>query len=448
MINLIKRLLPKSVKIILKGIKSFTFDRLYYNWLLWRVPQKHKCLIKKIRKKNTISVVFLVSERSKWKADEVFQLMRNDSLFNPFIIAIPFHKRDLESQKKNVEDIKNYFFNKGYDVYSHFQDANEINKRLKSADLVFFSEPYDVSKNKFYYLDLFTNKLCFYIPYFFMATTHVKGNTLNFNGIYYRFLLSMWRIYWPHNEIKNELEKFDNRVIGTSVVTGYPSMEYIYKFSKKLVASNNAWNSAAQGKIKIIYAPHHSIFLNDPARETLSTFLKNAEIIKELSIKYKDKVSWSFKPHPLLIHHLSEHSDWGKNKAERYYRFWQEQEYTQFDDGIYDDLFLESDAIIHDCSSFIVEYAFTKKPCMYLVGDTDIDNYLNEFGKGVIDVYQKGKSVEEIEGFIKRLIDGKRTQNENTNFFQRYLDDFYQHELPSKKIINDLKQSLGYRNDN
>lgn len=447
MISYLKKWMPDFIKDILRPIKQITYDAWQYNQLLRNIPKKHTQLIKALQGKQTLRVAFLVSEKSKWKVDEVFRLMQQDTLFSPFIIVTPFHKWDLNNQMTRVADITHFFQSKGYEVYSHFSDSQSVTDELEKADLIFFSEPYDVARNKAYYSNLFSKKLCFYIPYFFMATTHVKGSSLKFNGIYYPFLLSMWKIYWPHNEIMSELKKFDKRAIKSSVVTGYPSVEYIYKEALKPIRASSVWKDNAQDKIKIIYAPHHTILNNMAGLEKISTFIENSEVIKELAIKYQKNIAWSFKPHPTLLANLYVHPAWGKEKADAYYQFWQEQEYTQFDNGAYDDLFLQSDAIIHDCSSFIVEYAFTQKPCLYLIGDTDINNFLNDFGKGVIGVYQKAHSPEQIEGFIKSLINNDKKTAQNTQFFNQYLEQYYQYQLPSERIIHDLKQSLGYRND-
>lgn len=448
MISLIKRLLPDYLVDILRLIKQRTYDTGRYQYLLKAMPKKHQALINSLQGKVTLRVAFLVSEKSKWKVDEIFKLMQRDSTFSPFIVVVPYHRWEAEVQKEKVRDFASYLRSKECEVYSHFKENKKISEELASADLVFFSDPYDVARNKVYYSDLFKNKLCFYVPYFFMATTHVKSSSLKFNGIYYPFLLSMWKIYWPHDEIKNELEAFDIEASKNSQVCGYPSMEYLHQQTLNKVEALSAWKEQAQDKIKIIYAPHHSIFENDPARETLATFIHNGEKIKELSIKYKEKVAWSFKPHPLLIHHLYQHPDWGKERADAYYRFWQEQEYTQFDDGVYDDLFLQSNAIIHDCSSFIVEYAFTQKPCLYLVSGNHINDYLNEFGKGVIGVYKQAKTVKEIEQFIQGLLTNPQSvQGKNTVFFNQYVEKYYNDQLPSERIIEDIKQSLGYIND-
>lgn len=82
--------------------------------------------------------------------------------------------------------------------------------------------------------------------------------------------------------------------------------------------------------------------------------------------KYKDKVQIVFKPHPMLYRTLCEHSEWGKERTDAYYSMWNNMSNTQLEEGDYTELFMQSDAMIHDCGSFILEYLAVDKPCMFL----------------------------------------------------------------------------------
>ena len=81
-----------------------------------------------------------------------------------------------------------------------------------------------------------------------------------------------------------------------------------------------------------------------------------------------------------------------------------EQPYSQLDEGEYDDLFIESDGIIHDCSSFMVEYAFTRKLCLYLINENNLTGLLKEFGEGVMQVYEQTRNIDEIKAFVYHVI--------------------------------------------
>lgn len=443
-----------KLNIIISGFKSFLrpikhklYDKTLYEWLYYNSEKKNQKLLNNLKTKSKLKVVFLVSEVGKWKVDPVFKKMMGEDCFEPCVVAVPFANLEAEQRAKKIEDTVSYFSSIGYPVYSALDESgNFISFSTFDADLVFFSEPYNLTKNEKYYSDIFFNYLSFYIPYFFMATSHVRSNPLKFHGIPYKFFLSMWRIYWPHNEIQREFEIYDGRVASkNSVVTGYPAVEGLFaQASQKLQEEKLAWPIESHEKIKIIYAPHHTVLDDLPNLSKLSTFIELGEAIKEMAIRYKDEVHWSFKPHPTLKLKLYQHPDWGVERTNNYYSFWKEQEFTQIDMGTYEDLFLQSDSIIHDCSSFIVEYAFTNKPCLYLTNENTYD-ILNSFGKSVFDIYETADSIKQVEAFIESLINNRVLERKvNMDYFQKYVKDYYINHLPSELIVNDLKQSLGF----
>ena len=106
--------------------------------------------------------------------------------------------------------------------------------------------------------------------------------------------------------------------------------------------------------------------------------------------------------------------------------------------------FLTSDAIIHDCSSFIVEYAFTGKPCLYLLNDNNLDDLLNEFGAGVMQVYVQAKTTDEIKIFVDNVIlEANMVDKAKRGYFDNYVETYYKDKIPSERIITNLTQSIG-----
>jgi CDP-glycerol glycerophosphotransferase (TagB/SpsB family) len=114
-------------------------------------------------------------------------------------------------------------------------------------------------------------------------------------------------------------------------------------------------------------------------------------------------------------------------------------------DGEYDDLFNQSDAIIHDCSSFIAEYAVTRKPALYLLSKSSQSlEFLNEFGECALQSYEKATSTKQIQEFILRVLgDANPRRREVASCFDEYLSELYGSELPSEKILKDIKVALG-----
>lgn len=103
-----------------------------------------------------------------------------------------------------------------------------------------------------------------------------------------------------------------------------------------------------------------------------STFLSIAEELLEFIKNTQLPVQMAFKPHPLLKSQLYNYSSWGKEKTDEYYAAWEFLPNAQLETNEYVDLFMTSDAMIHDCGSFTIEYHHTLKPVMYLVNGKSI----------------------------------------------------------------------------
>ena len=169
-----------------------------------------------------------------------------------------------------------------------------------------------------------------------------------------------------------------------------------------------------------------------------------AEYFKDIAIKYQDRLHISFKPHPLLKSKLDDHPDWGEEKTNAYYQFWQTSGFSQLDEGEYLDLFLGSDAMLHDSSSFLVEYLFTEKPVMYIDFKNSFREQFNTMGLKAYAACQTAKNMDDIERFIMSLLAGQtELKPQHHSFLASDIYPFYQGKLPSERIIDDIKNVLG-----
>ena len=158
------------------------------------------------------------------------------------------------------------------------------------------------------------------------------------------------------------------------------------------------------GKKRIIYAPHHSFKGVNGDGIEFATFLDFGEAILAFAKKYQDKVTFAVKPHPFLYIRLLD--IWGKEKTDAYYKQWQELPNTQFENEEYFGLFKYSDAIIHDCASFLVEYLYMDKPSLFLVADSNNIEDMFDFVKECFYSHEHGFSANDIEQFINNVIKG------------------------------------------
>jgi hypothetical protein len=130
-----------------------------------------------------------------------------------------------------------------------------------------------------------------------------------------------------------------------------------------------------------------------------------SETMLDIAQKYKEKLQFVFKPHPRLFSELCKYPGWGEERAKEYYRKWAEMENTQIETGEFVDLFMTSDAMIHDCGSFAVEYHYSGNPVMYIAENFDEQvAEKNDFGKIAMNLHYVGKCKQEIIDFIENVV--------------------------------------------
>ena len=113
---------------------------------------------------------------------------------------------------------------------------------------------------------------------------------------------------------------------------------------------------------------------------------------------------------------------WGEEKTEAYYQRWEKPGYSHVEQGNYLALFKHSDALIHDCGSFTVEYMYMDNPVMYLVRDESHAVNMIPYAREAYGLHYKARGKEDIERFIQNVIDGNDPLKEKRAAFkERYL---------------------------
>lgn len=356
----------------------------------------------KMRKKKVINVTFLVNDLPTWKTENLFTSMLNNERFNP-IVGIPVA---IERLGSHIE-VEKYCQSKGYPYLE--LDSDKKIKTQTHADIVFYLKPYQTEYHpKHRYIENL-NIIHIYVFYSF----HGILDPAVLNKPMYRVLL--YDFY--DNEMSAEDAKTESWNHGRNFcVTGLPFADQLLE-DKSLTPDQ--WKDHSARK-RIIYAPHHTIGNIHMKGCDYGTFLETGEIILELAKKYKDKVYFAFKPHPLLWQRLT--WIWEESRVEAYFKQWQELENAQFENGPYMGLFKHSDAMIHDCSSFIAEYIAMDKPVMFLMKDDHVADNLNRAFKYAHGVHYHGRVREDIEDFIQMVIRGDDPiAHQRQQFIQEYL---------------------------
>ena len=358
--------------------------------------------VRHLRNKNLINIAFLVSDLGKWKTEHLYLAMMNHCRFNPKIFVVPYTNYDNTGLSVLVEYLTNKRYN--FHILKRSQKISDIIK----PDIIFYQEPYNriIDKNKRYKYNL--SSLFCYVAYGF------HWNDIKW--ILNQPLLNIcWQIYYENDLALKGVSSYMTNEARNCIVTGLPITDIFLRPKSEF---HNPWKPQAKRKKRIIWAPHYTI--NSGSAFYYSTFLFYCDYMLDIADKFHDSIQIAFKPHPVLLTKLYE--IWGKEKTDSYYAKWKDGRNTQLELGEYVGLFMHSDAMIHDCGTFTVEYHYTHNPVLYVLNGTDHNKDLNEFGRMAFDLHYKGHCEEDIEAFINNVIEGKDEMKEaRERFYNDYL---------------------------
>lgn len=398
--------------------------RVYYSprfkWIrTWYYLRRYDKILNNIRQKSKIRIVFFVVNLSMWKYETLVRLLLRNPRFEVRIIPFPYPWHTKNEQKQFGNQIieycrKNHF---PYQIAFNPETKEYIPAKELYADIVTYSQHYNGGYN-FWKIEKFWDKSLFFCtPYGIPIDTEpIFNNTLLHNV--------SWKIFYPTLISKRVFESNPLTHGRNFIYTGNPIFDHLNNC--KAIGTN--WKIASSNLKRIIWAPHHSIGKNDIL--PFSSFLEICSDMIKLAQKYHDSVQFVFKPHPFLKERLVKL--WGKEKTEEYYQTWKDMPNTTYVSGEYIDLFKTSDAMIHDCASFMAEYLFTHKPVLY-ISKPGAEQYLSAFSHLCYNCHYKGKNIDDIDKFIKETIIGGK----DPMFCLR--EQFYKEELipPNDKGVGE-----------
>ena len=418
-------------------MKRFLQKSVNYLWLhLWKyraMERKHSKKLDAMQGHSPVRVVFMAIDVSLWHYQGIYDLMLKDDRFEPTIVLTPCLERD---QRRDIEGLRQHFDRLGISYVDYDFDATtpfDIRKSL-NPDIIFYTQPYEHLLADEYDCRHFYDLLLCYIPYAFWTGDGKLSYDLHFHNM-------AWRLYYSTEmHLDDARAKACNK--GRNVrVTGYPNADDFMRPSH----DEMVWKAMADGqrRKRIIWAPHHTIWSHSvfPAR---SNFLWMADLMVKIAHEYADRLQIAFKPHPALRPQLYKHPDWGRQRADEYYELWDKMDNTQLETGGFIDLFMGSDAMIHDCGSFTVEYHYTKNPVLYMTQDvTPIYRELCDFGKKAHDMQYSGATEADIRHFIDDIVLGgdDPMRLEREQFYDKYL-------LPpngktvAQNVVDDIVEAL------
>jgi hypothetical protein len=377
----------------LRAVVIYPFSLFSYKYL---VPVRQRRYVNKLKRKKKINVVFFAMNVPMWHYQRLYEALKSMPGFNVFIVLSPSRLYDVDQQQTDIKLLRKYFNAKNIDFIdndplepNHYFDV----KKHLSPDILFYCQPYEHSLNKMHDNTHFTSRLMCYYPYAFWLGNEKWGYNLPFHN-------TAWKLFYATKYNLLDAQRIAINKGRNVVVTGFPNTDDYLS-----VVPRDVWKSQNVKKKRVIIAPHCTINVSPQNKSTHGGFLWYGDYILDVAKKYNDKLQFVFKPHPRLKTELYNHPDWGKERTDKYYHAWETLENGQLEEGSYIDLFMTSDAMIHDCGSFIVEYLYSKNPVMYLCKEADkFKSIFNDFAKAALECHYMGTSTDDIDTFLDHVV--------------------------------------------
>ncbi len=350
----------------------------------------------RVRKGEKVRVQYLVNMPSMFPAKRLMEQMLQDDTFAVELYVIPDIRFGDEEMLRILkatyaELAARYPFVK-YAVDFDETGITVYHNVSEGADLVCYPSPYDVSYSLYNpYYAVRNGLLSFHINYGFFRS--------GYDRIVYRMdnYNNFWKVFLETEQNLQEYKTYGNSLGYNAEVVGYAKMDGLQEYMAACPKNRE--------RKKIIVAPHHSVEGGANHVLALSNFVQYADFFLNLFAEHPN-VDFIFRPHPVLFTILSRPKQWGENKVKAYLARLAALPNVRYSTGgDYLQEFAESDGIIQDCGSFLVEYFYTGKPCCYMLkSPEDIENKFSELGKQCLENCYVAYDKDAIRQFLEEVI--------------------------------------------
>ncbi len=348
-----------------------------------------KACREKLARGEKLSVAFLVCDASMFSGESVFAAMKEDPRFTCSIVVAPRVTRGeaflRETLAKTVKTLSARYGAAVKPLY----DPETGRADPLVADLVFSTILYEDQTLPAYTTEKLSVHSLVAILYYGYGGLFISNEqkTPHLPNVVFA-----WR-YFVSNEATRAMNAAKNPLLAENmVVAGYCKMD-------RLKA-----DPGARTRKKVILSPHHTI---DKAADglALSTFLTHAPLFLKLPEMFPE-IDFVFRPHPLLFPRLATAKWWGEAKTAAYRAKMEAFPNVEFQQGgDYFDSFAASDALIHDCGSFLAEYFYTGKPQAYLLeSEKTVAEQFLPFSRTLLAHTFKCFTGDEIVAFIRDVV--------------------------------------------
>jgi len=346
-----------------------------------------------------IRVAFLMLENQKWSSQAIYDALEADSGFEPLILAST-HTHNARQGRSGIrttlEDNVAFAERRGMSVEKAYdpQSRKFVPLERFSPDIVFYEQPYGLPpEHAPGHVAGFA--LTCYVPYgygIYLARNSGQKGTPDFSEY-------IWRTFLESEDFLRCAGQEDLLRQKGIVPVGYPKMD---AFACALVARSRTERTGQQARPRIIFAPHHSVSGNHQDR--YGTFAWSGRRMLEFA-RATPEAMWIFKPHPKLRESLIALRLMSAEEVDDYFHQWETLENAETVlDGNYLDCFVDSDGMITDSGSFLLEYLFTGCPLLLL--KSSVSAGYSPFGEKIAASLYQANDFAAVEDFVAQVMLG------------------------------------------
>lgn len=405
--------------------------------------------IKRLKKQEKIVIGVMTDCAFTGCGDELYELLEASDRFELYIFVIADFEGAGRGRENLYDESIEYFEKKNRKVKGtlNLETGKQYTWEelgIKPEVCIWLTPWISLFKDQFYLPQFSLDTLHTYIPYGFMAAENEKGEFVDdqYNQMVHNL---SWKIFEESKSALEMAEKYSYVGKSNAVFTGLPTMDKFYqrKHARKAVWDKLLDKAGNPNAKKIIYAPHHTVEITRPI--CFSTFEYNCRMMLKLAKKYQEETVWIFKPHPLLKENAVGAGIFASEEEWHIY----EEEWDSLKNGTcdyevdYEELFMESNAMILDSVSFLAEYLYSHHPLLFLERKSQ---YFNDFGRELKQHHYcaEGEDEKTIEKFIQDIVingvDSGKAKREA--FFLEKLDYMKVNHKTASESIRDVLMEL------
>ena len=352
----------------------------------------------KLARGERLKVAFLVCDASMFSGESVYARLAADPRFDCTVAVAPRVTRGetflRETLAKTVDTLRKRYG----DAVRALYDPDAKTALPLDADIVFSTVVYEDQTLPDYTTERLCERALVAILYYGYGGLFISNEK---KTPYLPNIVLSWR-YFVSNEATRRMNVEKNPLLAENAVTvGYAKMDRLATIPRR-----------EDGGKTILLCPHHTLE-KIPGELSLSTFLKNADLYQRLPEMFPE-ITFVFRPHPLLFPRLATAKWWGPERTAAYERAMEAHPNVVFQrGGDYFESFRNSDALVHDCGSFLAEYFYTGCPqCYLLESEATLEEQFLPFARTLAEHVRKAYTDEDVIAFIRDVAAGRDPDRE------------------------------------